>query len=133
MHTKAKILLFTLLGAVVTLGSPLAYAQATGDEVFITELLEASASTAGTGAVAGFVMSLVAVLGKRIKKITNDKGEVEPIKLVKLIVTVAIAGAIGWVAPSFGIVNEVSIPAVIGLTYMVNQTLKPVFTAWTVK
>lgn len=134
MHTKAKILLFTLLGAVLAFGSPLAYGQTdVPDNEFVTELLNASAGSAGVGAAAGFIMSLVAVLGKRIKSEAEKGGTVEPIILTKLLITVAIAGAVGWFAPMLGVTIEVTIPAVIGITYIVNQTLRPVFAKWSVK
>lgn len=130
MHTKALFVLLVL--AVVAMGAPFAYGQTDTSEEneFIKQLVESGAGTAGTGAVAGFIMSLVAVLGKRIKTATANK---EPINLRLLLITVAIGGAVGYFAPLLGISDATTIPAIIGIVYIVNQTLRPILAKWQTK
>lgn len=119
--------------ALVLIGAPLVYAQtaeSAPDSLFVEELINAGAGNAGTGAAAGFVMSLIAVLGKRLKEKTDKK---EPVNLRLLLITVAIAGVVGWLAPLAGVTTNVTILGVIGITYIVNQTLRPILANWTTK
>ncbi len=128
---QRKMFLLPLLVAMVAVGTPMAFGQdADPDTGLIEELLNLGVGDVGIGAVAGFGMSLVAVFGKRIKTIQDKAGNIEPIKLNLLLITIAIGGAVAWLAPHAGIMNEVSVPAVIGLTYVVNQTLRPILAKW---
>lgn len=128
---RKEIVLLPLL-VVALMGTSLAYAQVP-DNTLISEIVNIGASNAGTGAVAGFLMSLIAVLGRRIEGVKDANGNLEPIKLNLLLVTVAIAGSVGFFAPLLGIGVEITIPAVIGLTWIVNTLLRPVLAKWQTK
>ena len=114
----------TLVGMVAF---PLAFAQTDPvDEGFVGELVNIGISNAGIGGAAGFIMSLLAVTGKRL----TSSGDLEPIKLKLLLITVAIGGAIGYFSGVSGITSEVAIPSTMGILYIVNQTLRPILSKW---
>ncbi len=127
---QKKMFLVPLLILALAIGTPIAFAaDHTIDTNLVEEVLSVTSGTgAGVGAVAGFIMAMVAVIGKRIQ------GLKEPIIIAKLVITVVIAGAVGWLAPSVGITDvAVTVPAVIGIVYIVNKILKPVFSNWKTK
>jgi hypothetical protein len=112
---------------VAMIGTPLIFAQEDSivDEPLVEEIVAIGISNAGMGGAAGFIMSILAVAGKRLKFVAK-----EPIKLRLLLITVAISGAVGYFAGTAGVTAEVTIPATIGITYVVNQTIRPLLAKW---
>jgi len=130
---RKELVLLPLL-IVALIGTSLAYGQVPEvDNALIEEIVNIGVSNVGTGAVAGFLMSLLAVIGRRVEGVKGADGKLEPIKLNLLLITVAIAGAVAFFAPIIGIAPEITIPTVIGLTWIVNTILKPILASWQTK